>query len=129
VDNSTLLFLIVAYIAGSIFIGVPMTAASIQVWRKGVEFRRKEGQYVDYAGGWLGLVLFPKASFYGQVGRHASEPRGIRLIGLGTRRGYRNYLAVTMLFWLPRIVFNLFSHALWTTYSVILDIVETDTNP
>jgi hypothetical protein len=113
-NTTAILAIVLAYCIGSILIGIPMAVASIQVWRDGAIFRRWEGQDADYTGGFWGFVLFPKTAFSECIGRHASEPWGIRVVGLDTCRGYQKYFVLTMLLWLPRICCNALSFTAFT---------------
>lgn len=113
-----------AYIVGSICVGIPMAFMSARVWREGKHLHRIEGQNAGYTGGFWGFVLFPKNAFCESVGQLASEPRGIRIIGLGSRRGYRNYFLVTMALWLPRILFNILSLIALTVVGFFLTTLD-----
>ena len=114
------------YVIGAFFVGLPLAQKSIDVWRKGVKYRRFEGKNVKYSGGFWGFVLFPKSAFNECVGLYTSKPWGMRLIGLGTRKKRRLYLILMMVLWLPRIVFNACVLALWLAYGAVLTAIESD---
>lgn len=118
------LVIIILYVIGAIFVGLPLARKSIDVWRMGTKYRRFEGQDANYTGGFWGFVLFPLSAMSERVGSRASAPLALRFIGLGTRRRSDLYVITTMVLWLPRLLFNAFSFFLFTTCGFFLLVLD-----
>ena len=101
--------ILLIYIAGAIFIGIPMGRKSLRVWNE-----------VDYrgTGGFWGFVLFPLSAIEGEVGdvtgNFGMEISRINFLNPNDDLNddpedaayHQRYIAFSAMFWLPRIIFN-----------------------
>jgi hypothetical protein len=107
--------ILLIYITGAVCIGVPIARKSVQVWKK-----EEEGSSVSPTGGFWGFVLFPMTASEGKVGLVetfamdiADEPGPC---SPGPDDAWKRYVALSAMFWLPRIVFNLLAVSVITVF-------------